>query len=319
MIDFFSQLRLHGMDVRQHTSDPDEYKINCPFCLERGRGRDFGYRLGFNIKSGLGHCFRCNWSSRKALVEILRATGSVGSYIDEVRATDFTGETRERPKPVKFPTDWTLLKNVDDDDPLWGPPRRYIMRRGVTQKQLRIHEVGATRDDDYYRCRVVFPVRQGKMLCGFVGRDWTGENQMKYKNSRGVKVVYNLRKDYPEGTKRVILFEGVLKALAGERALAYTVCCAASLGNAVTPGQTLELKEFDEVVLFPDPDLPGIIGFMDCAENMEHLVKRVSMVWPWPKKQADEMSQNEILEVIENRRWVSPVLRLKIRSEMRFR
>ena len=201
-------------------------------------------------------------------------------------------------------------------DPLWGPPRRYIMKRGVTQKQLRIHEVGATRDDDYYRCRVVFPVRYGKMLCGFVGRDWTNEQEPKYKNSRGVKAVYNLRTDYPQGTKMVILFEGVLKALAAERAFDYQICCASSLGYAVTPEQTVELKQFDEVVLFPDPDVPGMKGFLGAAENIGPLVKKVTMVRPWPSKQADDMTSEEILAVVENRSWISPIAKLRIRTEM---
>lgn len=316
MIDLFTWLKQKGVEVRQHASAEGEYKICCPFCVGRSRGPDFRFRLGFNINSGLGHCFRCNWNSRKALLEIMRFFGASGTQLDEIRATPFTQQTRERPKPVKFPSDWTLLQDVDDYDPLWGPQRRYIMKRGVTQKQLKVHEVGATREDSFYYGRVVFPVRYHRMLCGFVGRDWTGESPVKYKNSVGDKYVYNVRYKYPEGKKRIIVCEGVLKALAVERATDYQICCAASLGNSMTPLQTRQMMPFEEVILFPDPDIQGMLGYLSINQHLQPLVKNVTMVWPWPEKQADDMSREEIMELLNNRRWFSPLLRLQIRSQM---
>lgn len=320
MVDFFGILERNGLEVRRHSSDRNEFKICCPYCPEKGRGLDFGFRLGFNIESGLGHCFRCGWSSRKALIEILRKVDSKDFELAEISTQYFSGETRERPKPVKWPGDWTLLKDVEDYDPLWGPPKRYIEKRGVTRKQLRIHEVGATREDNFYLGRVVFPCRDEKgKLCGFVGRDWTGESPLKYLNSRGNKIAYNVRHDYPQRDERIIVCEGVLKALAVERATEYKVCCASTLGNSITDTQVNQFKVFGEIVLFPDPDVMGMLGYLGVADNLQPVVRKLTMVWPWPEKQADELEPGEILELLENRRWVSPVVRLRLRSEMRRR
>lgn len=318
MIDFFTQLALKGIEVREHTTVPDEFKICCIFCLERNHGQDFKFKLGFNVKSGLGHCFRCGWSSKKALLEILRAVGA--EHFGEIRAEAFTQKTRERPDPVHFPKGFEKLKDVAEDDPLFGPARRYVRRRGITPRQLVMHEIGATVADPEFHHRIVFPVRYDRLLAGMVGRDWTGRSFLPYYNSVGNKCAYNVHPEkYEMGTKIIIVSEGVPKALAIERATQYKMVSAATLGNSVTSIQSNQFKQFDEVVLFVDPDVAGMTGYLSVAENLQPLVKKVSMVWPWPEMQADELQDNEIKEFIEARREVTPILRMKIRSLMRDR
>lgn len=318
MIDFFTQLTLKGVEVREHTTEPDEFKICCIFCPGRLQGQDFKFRLGFNVKSGLGHCFKCGWSSRKALLEILRAIGS--EHFGEIRAEAFTGKTRERPDPVTFPEGYEKLKDIDNDDLVFGPARRYVRKRGITPRQLRTHEIGATVLDSKFHHRIIFPVRYGEMLAGMVGRDWTKTSPMRYINSTGNKCAYNIHPEkYPMGKKIVIISEGVIKSLAIERAMEYKVVSGSTLGNSMTAIQSNQLKEFDEVVLFTDPNVPGMTGYLAVADNLQPLVKKVSMVWPWPELEADEMQDKEIREFIEARREVTPLLRMKIRSQMRDR
>ncbi len=317
MIDFFTQLNLKGIEVREHTTEPNEFKICCVFCLERNQGQDFKFRLGFNTESGLGHCFKCGWSSRKALLEILRQIGS--EHFGEIRAESFTGKTRARPEPVEFPDGFEKLKDVTDDDPLFGMARRYVRNRGITPRQLRVHEIGATVSDQKFHHRIVFPVRYGTMLAGMVGRDWTGKSFMPYVNSVGNKCAYNVHPEKCEmGTKMAIVSEGVPKALAIERATEYKIVSAATLGNSMTPIQSNQLKQFDEVILFPDPDLPGMTGYLAVADNLQPLVKKLTMV-PWPESQADEMEGSEIREFLEARKEVTPLMRMRIRSQMRDR
>jgi hypothetical protein len=317
-IDFFTQLSLKGIEVHPHSSDPDEFKICCIFCSERNQGQDFRFRLGFNIKSGLGHCYNCGWSSRKALLEILRAIGS--EHWGEIRAENFTGETRKRPEPVSFPQGFEKLKDVDENDPVFGYARRYVRKRGITPRQLRVHEIGATVLDPKLHHRVIFPVRYGDMLAGMVGRDWTNTSSMRYINTVGNKSAYNVHPDkYPMGKKIIIISEGVTKALAIERATGYQMVCSATLGNSITAILANQFKEFDEVVLFPDPDMAGMVGYLGVADNLQPHVKKVSMVWPWPEMQADEMAASEIMEFIEARRDVTPLLRMRIKSLMRER
>lgn len=319
MIDIFGLLEQKGYEVKQNSSDPDEFRICCPFCSSRGHSDDDEYKCGFNIRNGLGHCFKCKWSSRSALLTIIHWLTGVKPHWSEVSAVPFTHKTRTAPEPPKFPPDWTLLKDVDDWDPWWGPPRRYIMRRGVTQRQLRIHEIGATREHGKMDRRVVFPVRDEKgKLAGFVGRDWTGEvaKQYRFMNSIGNKVAYNIRLDYPMKRKMVIVCEGIVKALALERATDFQICCAASLGGSSTDIQMAQYKLFDEVVLFPDPDVPGMSGYIGTIRKLTPLTKRVTMIWPWPRKQADEMTTEKILTYLENRRIITDKLVAVLREQI---
>jgi hypothetical protein len=318
MIDFFTQLSLKGIEVREHSSEPNEFKICCIFCPERNQGQDFKFRLGFNIKSGLGHCFKCSWSSRKALLDILRQIGS--ESFGEIRAESFTQETRKRPEPVDFPYGFEKLKDIPDDDPLFGQARKYVRKRGITPRQLRTHEIGATVLDEKFHHMIVFPVRYGNLLAGMVGRDWTGQRFLPYENSIGNKCAYNVHPEkYEMGTKIVVVSEGIPKALAIERATEYKLVSSATMGNSITAIQSNQLKQFDEVVFFVDPDIAGMTGYLAAADNLQPLVKKVSMVWPWPEAQADEMHDSEIKELLEARKEVTPILRMKIRSLMRDR
>lgn len=320
MIDFFTQLSLKGVEVKPHSSVADEFKICCLYCHERNPsfGQDFKFKLGFNIRSGLGHCFRCGWSSKKALLDILRKVGS--ESFGEISTIGFTGETRTRPEPVTFPEGFHKLKDISEDHIVFGVARRYLRKRGVTPRQLQMHEIGATVLDKVYHHRIVFPVRYGKLLAGMVGRDWTGNSFLRYRNSEGNKCAYNVHPEkYEMGMDVVVVSEGVLKALAIERATHYKMVSASTLGNSITAIQSNQLKEFKEVVLFPDQNVAGMAGYLAVADNLQPLVKKVSMVWPWPEKQADELEDEEIRYLLHNRVEVTPILRMKLRRQMRER
>lgn len=318
MVDFFEQLALKGIEVREHTTEVDEFKICCLFCQDRQQGKDFKFKLGFNVRSGLGHCFKCGWSSRKVLLDILRKIGS--ESFGEIKAESFTGKSRERPENVELPEGYERLKNVASNDPLLGPARRYVRKRGITPRQLSMHEIGATATDPWLHHRIIFPVRYGKLLAGIVARDWTGTSKLRYINTTGNKVLYNVHPDrYEKGRSIIVVAEGIPKALAIERATEYRLVSSATMGNHVTSIQSNQLKMFDEVVFFPDPDVQGMTGYLSAADNIQPLVKKVSIVWPWPNEQADDMSDAEIREVLEGRQVVTPLLRMKIKTQMRER
>src|SRR5580765_1462611 len=131
MIDFFAQLAQHGLVVKPSTVDEHEFKICCIFCMERIRAQDFKFRLGFNTDNGMGHCFKCGWTSRKALLDILRKIGSWDSA-DEIRAVYFSGETRKRPDPVKLPEGFERLLDIEINDPVFGRAKKYVKKRGIT-------------------------------------------------------------------------------------------------------------------------------------------------------------------------------------------
>jgi DNA primase len=311
VFDFFSILYQHGIEVRESGASDDEFRIHCLFCGDMGVEPDTRFRLGFNIKSGLGHCFHCGWSSRKAVIQILRR---LGERDEEVSFDDFTRQTRARDTPQTLPEGFTLLAQTDLDDPLFGKARRYVEKRGITEEQLVRHGIGATVMDFRYQHSIIFPVplKDGK-LAGFVSRDYTGQRNPKYLNSCGTKVIYNVFGAYP--ATAIVLSEGITKALALERMLKNTICCGAILGHAITDAQVEGLAKYREVILFPDPDRAGLLGFLGVAANLQSLARKLTVAWPLPEKQADDMNESEMRAHLKGRREFSPIVQLRMRME----
>jgi hypothetical protein len=314
MINLATEFAKRGLQVKRRDGEPDEIWVCCPFCVDKGHRPDQRFRLGVNLSTGKAHCFNCDYSSRKGLIDLLRKMGSSAMDL-HISMDDFANVTNKKPSKVILPFGFEKLEDVDENDGVLGQARRYVKKRGISLRQLHEHEIGATVADDLYRYRVIFPIRRDKRLVGLVARDWTGTKDKKFINSSGNKSVYNAD-PAKYGTKMVVVSEGVVKALAIERAFTYKVCSAALLGNRMSSEQEPQLAEFEEVVLFPDPDKAGMDGFLSVAAKLETVVKKVSMAWPWPKQQADDMEAEEILEAVKNRKEVTPLLRMRIRSEI---
>src|SRR6266566_501314 len=311
----FDLLMSRGLEVRQSSADDNEYRICCLFCTDMGESPDEKFRCGFNISSGLGHCFNCNWSSRKAILEIVRKLGASDFDLEQVQQTSFTRETRRRSAKVELPDGFELLWKLKRER-LAREAWDYVRERGITEEQLEKYEIGIAPYDYRFRDRIIFPVRdsEGKLL-GFVGRDYTGKRKPKYLNSQGLKFVYNANsKKYKSGW--IVLSEGIFKSLAIERATHGKICSAALLGSGATNTQWAEISDFKEVILFPDPDRAGVRGFLGVASYLVSHMK-VSVAFPWPVKQADEMIPAEIRVAILNRRVYSPLLDIQMRLELR--
>lgn len=316
MFNIVSQLQMRGIDVKQSPSNENEFRICCPFCVSMGTSPDFRFRLGFNIESGLASCFNCGWRSRKAILELVKEFGLGDEALEQVQVVHYTKQTRERSKPVRLPEGFQLLSEIEEDDDLFGSARRYVNERGITLEQLERHEIGATVSDWRFGYRVIFPVRdKDEKLLGYTGRDWTGRRDPKYLLSEGNKSVYNARPDlYP--ARIVVLSEGVTKSLAIERAVRNMICSAAVFGHTLSDTQMGQLKGFEEVCLFPDPDTEGLKGFLAVGANIATQFSKVSMVWPWPEQQADEMTHGEIKKLICGRRPYSELLQMQCKMEM---
>jgi hypothetical protein len=313
------ELRAVGLEIHISSSDDNEMKICCPFCVEMGTSPDYRFRCGINLQSGLGHCYNCGWSSKKGFLELIRIFGFSGDLANDIRGTNFTRQTRKRAEPVIMPEGYQLLHEVDLKDEEFGPALKLCFSRGITREQLKRHKIGATIADAKYGYRVIFPIwDQEGLLLGLIGRDWTGQQALKYKNSTGTKSTWN-GKPYAYPKRLVIISEGIFKALAIERAIDNKFCSASVMGNAITDTQVVQIHGFQEALLFPDPDKAGMTGFLNVAANLRSQFKRVSMAWPWPKKQADELTRAEIREALKGAVLASTGLRNKIKLSMRDR
>lgn len=306
-------LQSRGVQVIQSPTDHNEIRFNCLFCVERGYTQDFKQRLGINVVKNYGNCFNCGWKSRKA-VSIIAKKLSLGEIDARFQ------EDQTEPEKVKLPEDFELLAGRLDSK--WKRKAfNYLRDRNVTRSQMVKHKIGFSLSGRF-RYRIIFPVYvpyeglKGKKnkLEGIVARSFVNK-EPRYLNSRGIKSVYNLPDEsvryayrVGKGLKQILVIsEGILKCLAIERAL--PVNSIALLGHTMTERQEdlIGPDRWDEIVLFPDPDIQGARGFIKVGERLslkagnDDLSMKLSVVWPIPKKQADEMTVEEIKSCFRNR------------------
>lgn len=277
-------LLARGIKFRRNYSSDAEIWLCCPFCPERGEGEDTRFRLGVNVASGKGHCFNCDWKSRHTVAIIVKKL-----ELGELQETSDVEE--DKPREVYLPKDFQVLsKGETKGDGLLTRARRYLIERNLTQDQIDSKSIGASLTGKY-AYRVIFPVLDKHTLVGLVARDFTGKQEPKYLNSPGMKAVYNVpRKRHGA----IVLLEGVFKSLYIERVL--NVPSGSLLGHTITDSQLDMIQGFSDVVLWPDPDGPGIDGFLKVALRLE-LRYKVWMPKVIPTLQADEMKEGEVKRI----------------------
>lgn len=249
----------------KHGSDDNEIWMCCPFCFEEGESPDERFRLGVNISNGKMSCFNCgkkgygDWS----FSELQRAldTGELES------AEAKRKHKKKKKRRVMLPEGFELLTPDIDDE--WGQKAwRYIRRRGVTSNQIVEKQIGYTVIGDYHH-RIIAPIYRHQKLIGFVGRDFTDKNELKYLNSEGNKATYNL----PSSThhKSICLSEGFFDSLAIERgSLKLGIDSGGLLGHDLKDEQLEILLHmgYKYFYLWLDFDSAGIKGVVNIANKI---------------------------------------------------
>lgn len=157
----------------------------------------------------------------------------------------------------------------------WDGLCGYLLAQGYSERELVMGGLARARDDgvgsdggngvyDYFRHRLIFPIRdiRGQVL-GFGGRA-LGDNSPKYLNSpqtllfekNSVLYALDMAKDAIKQAKQVIIVEGYVDALiAHQYGTKQTVAC---IGSAITEKHIAQLKKLTkQVTLALDPDAAG--------------------------------------------------------------
>ena len=156
----------------------------------------------------------------------------------------------------------------------WDTLAHYLLGRGYTEREL--VQGGLARDReggpggtgggvyDYFRHRLIFPIRdmRGRVI-GFGGRAF-GDNQPKYLNSpqtplfekNSVLYALDMARDAIKHEKQVVIVEGYVDAvIAHQHGTKQTVAC---IGSAITEKHIQQLKKLTrQVTLALDPDAAG--------------------------------------------------------------
>jgi len=228
------------------TSNPDEWRINCPFCIKSGKGEDDKQHLYVNVSKGLFNCFRCG--SKGTIGQLLKygihgkAKGPSPEF-DKLR--ERINKVYKRPELKTFDLDQISWK-LDKDTPI---AFKYMLDRGFSEQEIRKYdlrvgksyvvneETGETVKK--WAGRVIFPFYDNGQVVYLVGRAYCGK-EPKYINSKGDKsqIIYGIDniKD-----RTCILCEGIISAIAAERIT--NVSAVSMLGKTATNFQLSRLRE----------------------------------------------------------------------------
>jgi 5S rRNA maturation endonuclease (ribonuclease M5) len=240
----------------------EEIWICCCFCMERGETQDTRFRLGVNLRTGFAQCFNCEWKARgeftfNKLQEALD-TGQI-----EALQHSRHEKHEHKEKPV-LPPDFELLRPHSKDE--WQKKAyRYVKHRNVSDSQIKEKKIGYSMVGET-AYRVVFPVYVRNKLKGLVSRDFTGKQEIPYRNSVGGKALYNVP---DKNHKTVVLLEGVFDALRVEQASKKLhIDSCALLGHSLTDDQIELLDPYKTIILYLDPDEAGVKGALSVVQKL---------------------------------------------------
>lgn len=247
----------------------------------------------------------CEWKSSRAIPYFLKALriAEVPTGF-EVRQEDVAIERTE------LPADFRLLCDPIDD--LDRQAKDYLSKRGVSDLQMRKHRVGVSYVGRY-AYRILFTAWDKGELVSINARDFTGRRIPKYLNSRGDKGIFA----FDLTAKQVVLCEGAIKALRVRRSM--HTSAGALLGSTLTDRQLKQISDSacEEIVLYPDPDAPGIAGVVKIADKLrESWGGSVKVAWPIDLP-ADEADLPDIRCAVESAVEYSRLLGVRLRVAQR--
>jgi DNA primase len=302
---------LSNAGVEWHPGGKDgEISICCPFCADSGETQDTRFRLGINVFKDKAHCFNCSWGARKDAKQKVLDKLLVKAELEQEEQK----VTAKPEEPIRIPKSYECLwpKKKDKD---FMVAYNYVRSRGITRKQIRKHKIGFCLAGKY-SYRIVFPVYFKGELVGLVTRDYTGRRKnMKYKNSKNKTTLYNFPKHKKK--KRCVLVEGAIDALACERALK-RYDSMAMLTKSLKDSQLELLLGYEEIVLIPDIDKPGLKGARKVLNRLRETGLNVKVAFLKGYKDCGEAPKKAIRKSVKNSVPYTTLVEYKLRTMVAF-
>lgn len=259
---FQELLELRGIEYRLSEDKPNEININCPFCFDQGETADTRQRLGINVKKGVANCFNCNWSSRHNTIDkVLEKLEIEKENIESQVSQEQEKKTFDGQLPKSFELLWPLKKDKD-----FRNASHYLRDRRITDEQIEKYQIGFCLAGPYSN-RIILPIIYRDKLYGYIGRDFTGKQFLRYKNSKGKKTLYGV----PEKKHKVcMLVEGAIDKLSAEQVLSkYKVDVIGIPGRVLREKDLKLLKHYKKIIRIPDLDRSGLKGALKDLRLLE--------------------------------------------------
>lgn len=301
----------------------------CPEC----GGNEFGISLGDN------HLYRCFRGKQCGIVgniyTLLKLVGRTELIKDrdfyketdvfkplEKRSLSFSSEPEEQEElpNLKMPVGWRQVSS-----------HPYLEGRGFTEAQFAKYEVGTTRLAKKFKNFVIFAIRQGFNIKGYVARnlldketidaktkevkEWNKANPeleprippLRYSNSAETdfsKIVYGIDEVVDGITKTIIIVEGLfdkinLEIICPELFEDKEIVVVCTWGKKVSPTQQkiIKEKELQKAILLYDPD--AINDSKRYGSELKYCVSEVEVGY-LDEKDPGDLTADEFYEVMMN-------------------
>lgn len=287
------------------SSNGINFDVRCPICLPGDAAKK---KLSIRTDTSANHCWVCGWKSR-TIIPLLKKHGTTEQLsrfkemfgVVDLSSRLVTGEAEETQR-VDLPKDFKLLTLASVTDPDVKAAWRYVLNRGLTEKDAWYFKLGVSSDPKWYR-RVIMPSFDSTgNLNYFVARAVDKERKPKYDNPHvdHRQVIFNeINLDW---TRRLTLVEGPFDmtkcpenttALLGSdfseqhelfnRILlndtSVALCLDGDMWDTKTPKIVKKLQEYDVDVLVVDVRPWGDPGNMTRPEFERALAEARPLTW----------------------------------------
>ena len=201
-----------------------ELAVPCPY---HDRGRDPGKKLWVNVQKRVFICYKCDekGSFRKLLAKFREVKPQAFADVPQ-DVLDALSTPMEAPQgPIEHPGYTATLP--DEFEPLWGKEPtdpvgkkalKYLTGRHLDADTIEIYRLGYCKYGEY-AYRIIIPTYEEGRLVYWLGRDFTGKQDLKVKNpskahagvgSKEWLFNMNLAEDF----RHLVICEGVFDAMA---------------------------------------------------------------------------------------------------------
>jgi len=216
MIDIENVLNQLGIDFKTSGKNvgSNDLNVDCPFCGAEKH-------LGISKSNCFTNCWVCDFSDqakRPSIISVLREASGLGwkevkdVLIDngmEFGIIDTTESSNGLAKKCYLPE---KCYDIRPDREYTREALEYLSKRKFNQEIIAKHNLKVT-DNIRFSGRIIIPIYKEEKLVAFVGRDYTGKSDNRYKNSglfesseRIKNLLYNYDSAY--GFEHIYLLEG---------------------------------------------------------------------------------------------------------------
>jgi len=250
-------LKDHGVPYELSGKNLSKGRVGlcCVFC------HDTGFHGSFTADGQIYYCWKCGWHSAQESLQ--RLTGL--SYFELATALmEYDGASQIGNIARKQAQGTTIELPGGELKPVH---RQYLEKRGFDPDILEAkHGFKGTGIAGEFKYRIIIPIEFEGKTVSFTSRDYTGQQELRYKTLSVEKSVVdpkNLLYNHTLAVQEsVMVAEGPFDALKlGDGAVA-------TLGTSVTEAQVRKIAAYKKVFIIFDPEAPAIARAIKLAERV---------------------------------------------------